>query len=318
MVALVTRIQLAALAWAALFLVAGCGSIGATPSPGGPLTYSGWPPLQKYELIPVPVSSEIAIGPNRVLMNLIDSNNQSLVSAERPVQLRFYDVVNDPANAAVDVSGIYTPTAAGRPGLYRASVNFSRSGDWGVEAITTEADGTHRTGRMIFSVRESSTTPAIGAPAPSADTPTATTPAEIATISTDDDPDPDFYRDSIASALLAHKPFLLIFATPAFCQTASCGPALDVVETVAADYKDKLDFIHVEPYKLDMVDGHLRPALDADNLPQPVESVVQWGLQTEPYIFVVDAAGKVTAKFEGIAAPEELRAALDAIPAPAS
>ncbi|HEX2076803.1 MAG TPA: hypothetical protein VHG08_03815, partial [Longimicrobium sp.] len=33
----------------------------------------------------------------------------------------------------------------------------------------------------------------------------------------------------------------------------------------------------------------------------------QWGLPTEPYVFVVDSSGNVTAKFEGIASAEELR-----------
>lgn len=309
--------RLFALALAATLILAACGGkTDAQPSPSdsGPPTYAGWPPVQQYELIPVPVSSEIAVGPNRLLLNLIDNANQSQVSADRPVALHFYDVATDPVNPVINATTTYMPTREGLPGLYRSSVTFPKAGDWGVEAITTEADGNHRIGRMIFSVREESSTPAIGAQAPSSDTPTASTPAEIATISTDPTPDPDFYRDSIASALAAHKPFLLIFATPAFCQSATCGPALDIVQTVAADYKAKMTFIHVEPYELDLVDGHLRPVLDPNNLPTPVASVIQYGLPTEPYIFVVDSAGKVTAKFEGIAAPDEIRAALDAIP----
>ncbi len=304
------------LALAATLILAACGGKSdASPSPAdtGPATYAGWPPVQQYELIPVPVSSEIAVGQNRLLLSLIDNANQSQVSADRAVALRFYDVATDPANPAITATTTYMPTREGLPGLYRSSVSFPKSGDWGLEAITTEADGNHRIGRMIFSVRVASSTPAIGAQAPSSATPTASTPADIATISTDTTPDPDFYKDSIASALSAHKPFLLIFATPAFCQSATCGPALDIVQTVAADYKDKVTFIHVEPYELDVVDGHLRPVLDANNLPVPVTSVVQYGLPTEPYIFVVDSEGKVSAKFEGIAAPDEIRAALDAI-----
>ena len=52
--------------------------------------------------------------------------------------------------------------------------------------------------------------------------------------------------------------------------------------------------------------------LTEDNLPIPVDATNIWGLPTEPYTFVVDANGKVTAKFEGIASTEELRAAFDA------
>ena len=85
-----------------------------------------------------------------------------------------------------------------------------------------------------------------------------------------------------------------------------------MVKSVAADYKDKLTFIHVEPYDLTYTNGTLQPVLTEDNLPVPDNATNIWGLPTEPYIFVVDGTGKVTAKFEGIASPEELRAAFDA------
>jgi len=267
----------------------------------------------RLELIPVPVSTEIVVGQNRFLMNLIDATNTPLVSADRPVQLRFFDLAEDPATAKTETPGIYTPLVEGRPGLYRAAVNFDSAGDWGVEVETTEPNGGHRTGRTVFSVRDSGTTPAIGDLAIAVDTPTATTPAEIARISTDDHPDPDFYRLTITEAVDADKPFLLAFATPAFCQTQTCGPALDVVKSVATDYKDRVNFLHVEPYELKEVDGNLQPELSADNLPVPVPAVEEWGLPTEPYIFVVDESGAVTAKFEGVAGADELRAALEAV-----
>ena len=53
-------------------------------------------------------------------------------------------------------------------------------------------------------------------------------------ISTDATPDPAFYETSVADALAAHKPFVLVFATPKFCQSAQCGPTLDRVKPVAA------------------------------------------------------------------------------------
>ena len=108
------------------------------------------------------------------------------------------------------------------------------------------------------------------------------------------------------------EPFALVFATPAFC-TATCGPTLDLVKSVAADFKDRMEFINVEPYELEMVDGSLRPVLDENNLPISVPATVEWGLPTEPYIFVVDADGQVKAKFEGIASDEELEEAFELV-----
>lgn len=293
-------------------LVATACSAGTSTTPT-PASYTGWPPNATSELIPFPVSTEIVVGPNRLLVNLLDDSNTSIAAADRPVTINLYDLAVNPAQPAFTAPATFMTTIAGLPGLYRATVQFSRAGAWGLETVTTEANGAHRTGRMIFEVRAAGTTPAIGASAPSSDTPTATDAAGIAAISTDDDPNPDFYATSVAAALTAHMPFVLVFATPAFCQSATCGPTLDVVKQAAADYTGRLTFIHVEPYQLQMKDGHLQPVLTAENLPIPVDVVDQWGLPTEPYIFVVDASGKVSAKFEGIAAEDELRAAFDAV-----
>jgi hypothetical protein len=297
-------------------LVAACGVTGTPPSPS-PATppvggYPGWPPNATFELIPIPVSTELVAGENRMLVNLVTSENEPLASPDRPVDLQLYDLAADPATPAVTAEATYLPTVEGRPGLYRAQVNFPRAGEWGLEAIAHESDGSTRTGRMVFPVREVGTTPAIGAPAIASETPTAQTEADIAQISTDDDPDPDFYVESVDQALEAGEPFALIFATPAFCATAACGPTLDLVKAAAADYKDQMAFIHVEPYELDQVEGRLQPVLDDRNLPIPVPAVNEWGLQTEPYVFVVDGDGNVSAKFEGIASDEELRAAFEA------
>jgi len=275
--------------------------------------YTAWPPNVTSDLIPIPISSELVVGQNRLLVNLVTQQNEPLASPDRPVQIRLYNLAADPANPSVDTPGIYLPTIQGRPGLYRATVSFDKDGDWGLETITTEPDGTHRSGRMVFSVAVQGTTPAIGAQAPSSPTQTATTPAQIAQISSDATPDPSFYKVSEPDALAAHKPFVIVFATPAFCRTATCGPTLDLLQSVAAPYEDRLTFIHVEPYQLTNTNGQLQPVLTEDNLPIPVDATNIWGLPTEPYTFVVDASGKVSAKFEGIASTDELKQAFDAV-----
>ena len=161
------------------------------------------------------------------------------------------------------------------------------------------------------------TTPAIGSAAPASETPTATTPEGIAAISTDQAPDPAFYQLSIAQAVASGKPSWIIFSTPAFCTTATCGPTLDIVKGVAPEYADRVNFVHVEPYQLQQTDTGLQPLLDANGQLQPVQAVVDYGLPTEPYQFVVDGNGIVRAAFQGIASADEIRAALDSVLAPA-
>lgn len=279
--------------------------------PGQATRYPGWPPGQTFELLPVPVSSELSVGSNRVLLNLLDDKNQPLASPEREVELRFYDLAADPGEPAITIEADYLETTESLPGLYRAApVKFPCWGEWGLEAVATEPDGSQRSGRMVFSVRPTSSTPPIGAQAPRSDTPTGSTSAEIGAISTDSQPDPDFYGTSVSQALDEGRPFLLIFSTPAFCRTRTCGPALDIVKSVAPEFKDDVAFIHVEPYQLEIANGRAQPVLGEQNQPLVVESVLEWGLPAEPYIFVVDEDGRVTAKLEGVASAEELEDAL--------
>ena len=295
----------------ALLLAACTSGPSTTPTPSalGP----GWLSQGTGELVPVVVSSELAVGPNRFLVNLVDRQNEPQAAADRPARLDFYDLAASTSAPAVSVAGTYMVILETLPGIYRAPVEFARAGEWGLELITTEPDGSQRRGRVAFSVRPTSSTPAIGAAAVPSDTPTAATAEEIAAISTDRQPDADFYRLSVDQALTERQPFMLVFATPAFCRTATCGPALEVVKSVAPDYKESVAFIHVEPYQLRPSGDQLQPVLDQNNNPIPVQAVLDWGLVTEPYIFAVDAEGKVRAKLEGVAGQDELRQALDLI-----
>ena len=297
---------------AGLFLVSACGSTPAASPTASADTSLTWVNQGARQLVPIVVSSDLAAGTNRFLVSVVDPANKPLAAADQAAKLNFYDLAGNTSSPAVTVDGTYMSVLDRLPGLYRAAVNFPKAGQWGLELTLTDSSGKEQSGRLSFPVRDTSTTPAIGAPAIPSDTPTATTADGIHAISTDTTPDPDFYTTSVKQALDEHKPFMLIFATPAFCRTQTCGPALDVVKGVAANYKDKVTFIHVEPYKLQMTNGQLQPVFTGSDL-TPVQPTLDWGLPTEPYAFVVDANGKVTAKFEGIASPDELKAALDQV-----
>ncbi len=289
------------------------------PTGAAPASYPGWPgseaePSPTTELVPLLVSSELAVGQNRFLFTLIDGQNRLVAAPDVEVDVRFFDLAADPDAPVAELTAGYLQADEER-GLYRAAVDFTCSGTWGAELTARIPDREQRQARVVFSVRPESSTPAIGAPVPATDTPTADSVEAIAEISTDLEPDPDFYQLSVDEALEQRQPFALVFATPAFCQTRACGPTLDIVRDVAADFKDGMAFIHVEPYVLEMTDAGLQPVFDEAQRFQAVPSVREWGLPSEPYIFVVDAGGTLTAKFEGVAGPDELRAAFDAVAA---
>jgi hypothetical protein len=303
---------------ACLLLVAcSAGPAPSTPPPSGAGPYPGWPGsgtvVATGDFVPILVSAELGTGHERVLITLQDRAGRTLAAQEVAVDESFYDLAASVDSPVSEVAGTFRWLIPESKAIYTAFTDFARAGDWGVEVTAHEAGQPDRTARITFSVRGTTLSPAIGKPAPASDTPTATDLAAVSAISTDEHPDLAFYALSIRDAVAAGKPFVVVFATPAFCTSGTCGPALDLVKQVAGQYSGRVNFIHVEPYVLEVADGKVQPKLGESGYPQPVPAVTEWGLPTEPYVFVVDARGNVAGKFEGMAYPDELTAALDAI-----
>jgi hypothetical protein len=264
-------------------------------------------------MLPILASSELAVGPNRFLFSLTDRQNALLAAPDVSVHLRFYDDDVAKDEVAFEADARFLWAIQGVRGLYAANVEFPSDGRWGTRFDATFPDGSTKTVRADYDVQAESHAPGIGKPAPSVDTPTAAdVGGDLAAVSTDPEPEPRFYETSIADALAAGEAFVVAFATPKFCQSATCGPTLEAVKAVAAEHPD-LTFINVEPYVMTMKDGALQPELDAKGQLQPAPWTEAWDLLTEPYVAVVDATGAVRATFEGAMAPDELQAAIEAL-----
>ena len=128
--------------------------------------------------------------------------------------------------------------------------------------------------------------PAVGDAAPLVQTDTvASAGGDVESIDTRR-PTSDMHEDSFAE-VAGKKPVALLFATPQLCQSRVCGPVVDIALQLKAKYGDQVDFIHQEVY----TDND--PAM---GLREPLQ---QFGLQSEPWLFVVGEDGKVTARLEG-------------------
>ena len=282
------------------------------PGGGEPVEYPDWPTGGDPEarIVPLLVSSLLSTGPNRLLYNLTDTDYRVLAAPEIKTSVSLYALERDPLTPVATVPGTFLETPLGR-GMYRASVDLDCAGEWGLEVTARLADGTTASERMRFEVHASGTTPAVGQPAPRSDSLTARSTSEIGLISTDPDPFPGAYERTVAEVVTAGQPSLVFFATPSFCQTGYCGPTVNLVKSVALDYRDRIGYVNVEPYELTMTANGLQPALDAQGQLQPVQAVIDYGIPVEPYLFVVDAQGDVFAKFEGVVGEDELRAAIE-------
>lgn len=252
-------------------------------------------PLGDVGAYPVLASSEVVVGSNRFILGLLDDNDAPIGSPAIDMGVRFYDLSNGTPRFAGRTDTHFVWSVEGERGVYVTNATFDRPGEWGAE-VSIDGRGLEETVRISFDVVPEPRSVGLGEVPPASDTPTVDDVGRLSQITTDPHPDPSFYKLSIAEAMKAKQPLVVVFATPKFCTSAVCGPTLDIVQSVARDFP-KINFIHVEVYEnLD----------DPANL-KPVPAVQEWGLPSEPWVFVVGSDDKVTAKYEGVVGEDELR-----------
>jgi hypothetical protein len=142
--------------------------------------------------------------------------------------------------------------------------------------------------------------PKVGERPPKIDTPTA---AEVGNDleKIDTRVPPDQMHKANFKDVLGKKPIVLIFATPALCQSRVCGPVVDVAQQVADKYEPKADFIHQEVYNNNEIADGLRPQLKAFHLP------------TEPWTYLIDKEGVIKDRLSGAYGVDELEEAMKTI-----
>jgi hypothetical protein len=291
---------------AALLLTTGCAashsssdSTASTPTVGrdslGVLAKGAGP-----EVALVPGASDFAPGKVRYPFLVVDENGGSIERPtariwvargldERPFERRTarLEQVGVPGRAKGEVSHLYV-----------AHLKIPTPGKYWVLAKPVGGQPIQGLGNLI--VRRNTFSPAIGSNAYPSETPTLQSEGgQASAITTRIPPDRALLRYSIAASLAAHKPFVVVFATPKFCASRTCGPVVDVVDAVRRRFsRTNTRFIHVEIYK--------------DNDPSKGFNpwVQEWHLPTEPWVFLVGSDGKIKTKFEGSVSVTELTRAI--------
>jgi len=178
--------------------------------------------------------------------------------------------------------------------IFVTHLELERPGKYWVLAEPVGGPKIQAIGNVV--VAKKAAAPAVGDRAVASDTPTLeSTGGDLEALTTQSPPDRELLRTSIADALAAKTPFVVTCATPAYCQTRTCGPVVDIVSEVRRRSESGgVRFIHVEIYE-----GN-DPAKGTNRW------VNEWKLPSEPWTFLVGADGRIKERFEGIFSVREL------------
>ncbi|HVV35485.1 MAG TPA: hypothetical protein VHC63_02700 [Acidimicrobiales bacterium] len=239
---------------------------------------------QKNELSTVLAGSMLLAGiQERVTFALFQGVPATLVGADSAVHVAFQkpgtNEFSEPIEAERKSAGIED-----RP-YYMVHYTFDEPGNWGLRATV---DG-KTPGDAALTINDPAKVewPVPGKPLFAVQTPTVDNTMDVNPICTRADGTCPFHTTSLDAVLGKNgKPTVALLATPALCQSATCGPVLEILMADSEAVRDKLNIVHVEVYS-DMTGKTLSPAFAA------------FHTDSEPVMYLADKHGVVTERFNG-------------------
>ncbi|MDA0270621.1 MAG: hypothetical protein O2798_06180 [Chloroflexi bacterium] len=251
---------------------------------------------------------DLGAGTSRVAFALFDETGLITFPTLSARTFRYPNGPEAPRTGPAEETTVrYHPFPFGTRGTFTGMLDLAAAGLWGLEVAVPRPDGTVRTILVPVEVVEETRAVAIGVTAPASQNRTAADVAWLAELTTSPAPDPALYGASIADLLGRGQPFVVAFASPAFCTTALCGPQVELLSELVPVYGDQVNFVHIDLYENpheiqgDLTRARRSPLLD------------EWGVTGDQWTFVVDANGRVAARFESYAARDELEPAILAV-----
>jgi hypothetical protein len=255
------------------------------------------------DLTAVQASSELAVGRNRFALGLLDARNQPITTGS--VNVEFFKLAQSgAAEKRSEAAAVFRSVGGTSRGVWVAPANFADTGAWGAQVTlsTGPGDTAPKVARFNFEVKDKFSAPGYGDPAPRSVSLTDKDVGGDTSHICSNTPPCSLHTLSIADALnAADKPLVVLFATPALCTSATCGPELDAVVQLSNTYAERANFIHIEIYQYPFDGQHVAKTVD------------EWRLPSDPWTFIVDKTGIVRDRFEGSAPVEELEPSLKTV-----
>src|SRR4051794_36884585 len=260
------------------------------------------PGAKPSKLVIAPAAEVFEVGENRYSFGVFTVGNEQVTDAD--VAVYFAKDKSSPVQgplpaqvSSLETKPAYRAEGSEGPGEAKSvyvvpRVRFDRAGPWLAIAILKGSNGLEVSRIPSPVVGQFPRVPAVGEKAPLIHTPTAAdVGGDLSKIDTRVPPD-QMHSVDFADAV-GKKPIVLVFATPALCQSRVCGPVVDVAQQVADRFGGQADFIHMEVYEENNPNKGIRPQLRA------------YGLPSEPWTFLIDRNGVVRDRIEGAYGVEE-------------
>ena len=293
-----------------MLVALGCASPAADPAPADPAPTEA--PAIRVATVDYSgdaINSHLAtkvleVGTQRVAFLL--STQKALVNAP---QSRITVTHQQGSASTTEITADYNEWPYGVRGSYSTPIDFPEAGEY-LLTVTPIGGDVMGEAHIPVTVLADAPVPSIGDTPPASRTKTLGDGLELVDVTTAYEPDASLYEVSVADAVASGRPSVIVFATPAFCTSPTCGPQVDAVAELRAAHPDAANYIHVELYDNPAeIQGDLSRA-------QLVPAADEWGFTkipdwtNESWVFVLDADGVIRQRFEGFATVTELETAL--------
>jgi len=205
----------------------------------------------------------------------------------------------DPMSVSPQYRSKQNAGPGGIQAIYAARIPIAHPGTYAILALTRAPAGLIGAPGEI-AVAASSPIPDVGQRPPPIQTDTLATVHGNVSLLTTRVPPEQMHAVSF-NEVLGKRPVALLFSTPQLCTSRICGPVTDVAVQLQHQFGSQIAFIHEEVYAGNQPSRGLRSQMKA------------FHLQTEPWLFIVNRRGIITARFEGAFGLNEVRQALQAV-----
>jgi hypothetical protein len=325
------RSTLSTLLLAGSIALAACGGGDDGAGTAGPTTTDPVGSGRDDAFVAQVASYELVAGQDQRFLAALAGNGTGTVVSFGSVDLEFFYLGTrekqvDPPESRATAKATFFPVAGqeipadadgpreARPseglGVYAATgVRFDEPGFWGVR-VKAKIGGKEVSANAPFEVRAEPQVPFPGQPAPRTVHPLpgaeGIDPKAIDSRAQKNAPIPDevLHRTTIADALAAGKPTVVVVSTPVYCVSQFCGPITDSVAELATTYEDRVAFVHLEVWK-DFEKRIVNPF--AAEWISPKNGV---GDTQEPWVFLIGSDGVVKQRFDNVVGDEALASAV--------